>query len=168
MGRSVEESSSLLRAGTSAVINVTAIYTDGVETTKFCTVRGPWWAPITTCRQRLFTSVSHKVAKSSPYICSTHFIAPRRNVYRLPAISLFVLFLLPTIHAGRGEGNTVPFHATKHDGKVTPLQAWTGPYGSRSLRLPEFLDNRHMVIRSSAIRTGSLYPRGDIPGIHYC
>ena len=30
------------------------------------------------------------------------------------------------------------------------------------LRLPEFLDNRHMkVVRLSAVRTGRLYPRGD-------
>jgi len=40
------------------------------------------------------------------------------------------------------------------------LQAWTGPEGSRRLRLPEFLDNRHMkVVRLSALRTGRLYPQ---------
>jgi len=31
---------------------------------------------------------------------------------------------------------------------------------SGGLRLPEFLDNRHMkVVRLSAVRTGSLYPQ---------
>jgi hypothetical protein len=45
----------------------------------------------------------------------------------------------------------------------------TGPYGSRRLRLPRFLDNRHMkVVRLSAIRTGRLYPPGNIPGTHFC
>jgi hypothetical protein len=39
-----------------------------------------------------------------------------------------------------------------------PLQAWTGPWGSRRLRLPKFLDNRHMkVVRLSAL--GILYPQ---------
>jgi hypothetical protein len=30
--------------------------------------------------------------------------------------------------------------------KAIPLQDWTGPYGSRTLRLPEFPDNRHMMV----------------------
>jgi len=39
-------------------------------------------------------------------------------------------------------------------GKAIPLQAWTGPEVSRSLRLP---DNRHMmVVRSSALGNGRL------------
>ena len=38
--------------------------------------------------------------------------------------------------------------------KAIPLQAWSGPEGSRRLRLP---DNRHMkVVRLSALRTGRL------------
>jgi len=43
--------------------------------------------------------------------------------------------------------------------KAIPLQAWTGPEGSKKLRLPDFQDNRHMnVARLSALRTGRLYP----------
>jgi hypothetical protein len=30
--------------------------------------------------------------------------------------------------------------------KAIPLQAWTGPEGSRRLRLQEFLDNRNMKV----------------------
>jgi hypothetical protein len=42
--------------------------------------------------------------------------------------------------------------------QATPLQACSGPYSSRSLMLPEFLENRHMqVIRLSALCTGRLY-----------
>jgi hypothetical protein len=45
-------------------------------------------------------------------------------------------------------------------GKAFPLQAWTGPWGSRRLRLLEFLDNRYMkVVRLSALSTGRLYPQ---------
>jgi len=45
-------------------------------------------------------------------------------------------------------------------GKAIPLQAWTDPESSRSLRLPTFQDNRHMkVVRLSALRTIRLYPQ---------
>ena len=45
-------------------------------------------------------------------------------------------------------------------GTAIPLQAWTGPEGTRRLRLPEFQDNQHMkVVRLSALRTGRLYPQ---------
>jgi ABC-type dipeptide/oligopeptide/nickel transport system permease component len=34
---------------------------------------------------------------------------------------------------------------------------------------PRFVDNRHMkVVRLSALRTGRLYPPGNIPGTHFC
>jgi hypothetical protein len=31
-------------------------------------------------------------------------------------------------------------------GKAVPVQAWTGPEGSRRLRLPEFINNQHMKV----------------------
>ena len=48
-------------------------------------------------------------------------------------------------------------------GKALPRTAihqqfWTGPEGSRTLRLPD-LDIRHMVVRLSALRIGRLYPQ---------
>jgi hypothetical protein len=44
-------------------------------------------------------------------------------------------------------------------GKAIPLQAWTGPEGSRRLGLPRFQDNRYMnMVGFSALRTGRLYP----------
>jgi hypothetical protein len=58
---------------------------------------------------------------------------------------------------------------SKGKGKSIPLQSWTGPEGSRRLRLPEFLDNQHMkVVRLSTVRTGRLYPPGSVPGTHFC
>jgi hypothetical protein len=43
-----------------------------------------------------------------------------------------------------------------------------GPDGSRRWRLPEFLNNRHIkVVRLSALRTGRLYPSGDILGTYF-
>ena len=43
---------------------------------------------------------------------------------------------------------------------TSPLQAWSNPYACRRLRLPEFLDNRHMnVVRLSAVRTVRFTPQ---------
>jgi hypothetical protein len=53
-------------------------------------------------------------------------------------------------------------------GKAVPLQAWTGPEGSSRLRPPDFIYNRHMKVVTSAVRTGRLYPSGNIPGTHFC
>jgi hypothetical protein len=53
--------------------------------------------------------------------------------------------------------------------KAIPVEAWTGPEGSRMLRLPECLDNLHMkAVRLAAIRTGHLYLPGHTPGTHFC
>ena len=44
--------------------------------------------------------------------------------------------------------------------KAIPLQACTGPEGSRRLRVPQFLVNRYMKgVRLPAVRTGRLYPQ---------
>jgi len=43
-------------------------------------------------------------------------------------------------------------------GKV-PLQAWTGPEGSRKLRFLDFVTTAQDGGRLSAVRTGRLYPQ---------
>jgi len=49
--------------------------------------------------------------------------------------------------------------------KAIPFQAWTGPCGSRTLRLLEFPDNRHMTVaRLSILRTDRIYPQEIIKG----
>jgi len=48
----------------------------------------------------------------------------------------------------------------KGKGKAIPLQAWTGPKGSRRSRLPDFKTIPHMkVVRLSALRTGRFTPQ---------
>jgi len=44
-------------------------------------------------------------------------------------------------------------------GKAVPLQAWTGPEGSRKLRFPDFMTTAQDGGRLSALRTGRLCPQ---------
>jgi len=44
-------------------------------------------------------------------------------------------------------------------GKAVPLQAWSGPEGSRKLRLPGCVTTAQDGGRLSALRTGHLYPQ---------
>ena len=43
--------------------------------------------------------------------------------------------------------------------KAVPLQAWSGPQGSRKLRFPDFVTTAQDSRRLSASRTGRLYPQ---------
>jgi len=44
-------------------------------------------------------------------------------------------------------------------GKSVPLQAWSGPEGSRKLRIPDYVTMAQDVVRLSALRTGPFYPQ---------
>ena len=44
-------------------------------------------------------------------------------------------------------------------GKAVPLEAWTGPEGSRKLRFPDFVTTAQDGGRLSALGTGRLYPQ---------
>jgi len=52
--------------------------------------------------------------------------------------------------------------------KAISLQAWTGPEGSRRLRLPDFKARHMRMISLSALSTGRLYTPRNIPGTHFC
>jgi len=43
-------------------------------------------------------------------------------------------------------------------GKAAPLEAWSGPEGSRKLRFPDYVTTARMVVRLSALLTGRLHP----------
>jgi len=48
---------------------------------------------------------------------------------------------------------------SKGKGKAVPLQAWTGPEGSRKLRFPDFVTTAQDGGTLSALRCGRLYPQ---------
>jgi len=52
-------------------------------------------------------------------------------------------------------------------GKAILIHAWADTKSSWKLRLLEFLNNRHAKVVRSAVRTGRLYPQGDIPCTHF-
>ena len=54
-----------------------------------------------------------------------------------------------SLHVSKGKGK----------GKAVPLQAWSGPEGSRKLRFPDFMTMAQDGGRLSALRTGRLYPQ---------
>ena len=49
-------------------------------------------------------------------------------------------------------------NGSKCKDKAVPLQAWTGPDGSRKLRFPDFVTTTQDCGRLSALHTGHLYP----------
>jgi len=46
-----------------------------------------------------------------------------------------------------------------YKGKTDPLEAWTGPEGSRKLRLPDFVRTAQDGGSLPALNTGRLYPQ---------
>ena len=53
--------------------------------------------------------------------------------------------------------NRIATHIRK--GQAVPLRPWSGPEGSRKLRLPDFVTTAQNGGRLSALRTGRLYPQ---------
>jgi hypothetical protein len=108
-----------------------------------------WW--VTPSKILTFWNLSHyydNIFTSSVFAIIMKWW--NQEVYKKPSyafISVFFPFLSRAQH-------------TKYTSlKVKlPEQAWTSPEGYRRLRLPDFLENRHMrVVRLSALSTDRLY-----------
>jgi len=52
--------------------------------------------------------------------------------------------------------------------KAIPLQAWTGPEGSRKFRLPDFKTTAHESGKVVSLTHRPPLPPGNIPGTHFC
>jgi hypothetical protein len=86
---------------------------------------------------------------------------PHLDVYRLSVVHFRVPLTYLAIENVRLEikkDSISVLTGTVKAGKAVPLQAWSGPEGSRKLRFPDFMQRHRMVVRS-ALRTGCLYPQ---------
>ena len=53
-------------------------------------------------------------------------------------------------------------------GKAVPLQAWSGPEGSRKLRLPDFMTTAQDGGKVVSLTYRPLLPPGNTPATHFC
>ena len=53
-------------------------------------------------------------------------------------------------------------------GKAVPLQAWSGPEGSRKLRFPNFMTTAQDGGKVVSLKHRLPLPPGNTPGIHFC
>jgi len=55
-----------------------------------------------------------------------------------------------------------------YNGKAVPLEAWSGPEGSRKLRFPDFMTTTQDGGKVVSLRHRSPLPPGNKPGTHFC
>jgi hypothetical protein len=53
-------------------------------------------------------------------------------------------------------------------GKAVPLQAWSGPEGSRKLRFPDYMTTAQDGGKVVSLTHGPPLPPGNAPGTHFC
>jgi hypothetical protein len=53
-------------------------------------------------------------------------------------------------------------------GKAVPLQAWSGPEGSRMLRFPDFITTAQDGGKVVSLTHRPSLPPGNTPGTHFC
>ena len=72
------------------------------------------------------------------------------------------------LHEGRqfpkGKGGILVHYI----GKAVPLQAWSGPEGSRKLRFPDFMTTAQDGCKVVSLTHRPPLPPGNAPGTHLC
>ena len=53
-------------------------------------------------------------------------------------------------------------------GKAVPLEAWSGPEGSRKLRFPDYMTTSQDGGKIFSLRHRPPLPPGNAPGTHFC
>jgi hypothetical protein len=59
-------------------------------------------------------------------------------------------------------------HEDLSKGKSVPLQAWSGPEGSRKLRFPDFMTTAQDGVKVVSPMHQPPLPPGNAPGTHFC
>ena len=55
-----------------------------------------------------------------------------------------------------------------YKGKTVPLQAWSGPEGSRKLSFPDIMTTAQGGGKVVSLRHRPYLPTGNSPGTHFC
>jgi hypothetical protein len=63
---------------------------------------------------------------------------------------------------------SILWHCILYKGKVVPLQAWSGPEGSRELRFPDFMKTAQDAGKVVSLRHRPPLPPENTPGTHFC
>ena len=79
-------------------------------------------------------------------------------VYRENVTALVVDMAVPLTHNASTTGK----------GKAVPLQAWSGPEGSRKLRFPDFMTTAQGGGKFVSLMHRPPLPPGNTPGTHFC
>ena len=58
--------------------------------------------------------------------------------------------------------------ACSYEGKSVPLQAWSGPEGTRKLRFPDYVTMDPNGGKIVSLTYRSPLPPGNVPGTHFC
>ena len=66
------------------------------------------------------------------------------------------------------EGGPAGIVHLKGKGKSVPLQAWSGPEGSRKLRFPDFITTAQDGGKVVSLTHRPPLPPGNTPGTHFC
>ena len=68
-----------------------------------------------------------------------------------------------------GPGSTqILIEMSKGKDKAVPLQAWSGPEGSRKLRFPDFVKTAQDGGKVVSLMHQPPLPPGNAPGTHFC
>ena len=76
---------------------------------------------------------------------------------------MFLVTIVTNIHL---KENKLTYFITKV--KAVPLQAWSGPEGSRKLRFPDFMTMAQDGDKVVSLMHRLLLPPGNAPGTHFC
>jgi hypothetical protein len=78
-----------------------------------------------------------------------------------------VVILCPNINATRDK-NKYQRYTRIVKGKAVPLQAWSGPEGSRNLKFPDYMTTAHDGGKVISLTHRPPLPSGNAPGTHFC
>ena len=84
-----------------------------------------------------------------------------------------ILFSKITFYAGIKISNSLPrtiriLTNEKLKGKAVPLQAWSGPEGSRKLKFPDYMTTEQDGGKVVSHTNRPPLPPGNAPGTHFC